>query len=146
MKCLWMLTPAEAQETLANESWPHFANDSQVGLPRLCQHPAERRQEEEVQEGSSHSTETLKGGEKSVMVKQAFYKRQKGRFRERCRNESSLRHRQQRKLKLMQKHLLGQKSKWDSSTLITTTCTVASLAQRISAVCQKRQLLPINRV
>lgn len=53
------LTPAEAQKPLANESWPHFANDCQVGLPRLSQHPAERCQEEEMQEGSSHSTEAL---------------------------------------------------------------------------------------
>lgn len=53
------LTPAEAQKPLANESWPHFANDRQVGLPRLSQHPAEGRQEEEMQEGSSHSTEAL---------------------------------------------------------------------------------------
>lgn len=60
MRCLCVLTPAEAQKTLANESWPHFADDGQVGLPRLCQHPAERCQEEEMQEGSSHSTEALK--------------------------------------------------------------------------------------
>lgn len=53
------LTPAEAQKPLANESWPHFANDRQVGLPRLSQHPAEGRQEEEMQKGSSHSTEAL---------------------------------------------------------------------------------------
>lgn len=57
---LWVLTPAEAQKTLANESRSHFANDGQVGLPRLCQHPAEGRQEEEMQEGGSHSTEALK--------------------------------------------------------------------------------------
>lgn len=56
---LWELTPAEAQETLANESRPHFADYSQVGLPCLSQHPAEGCQEEEMQEGSSHSAEAL---------------------------------------------------------------------------------------
>lgn len=60
-KCviLWELTPAEAQKALANEPWPHFSNDSKVRLPRLGQHPAEGRQEEEMQEGGSHSTEAL---------------------------------------------------------------------------------------
>lgn len=53
------LTPAEAQKSLAYESWPHLSNDSQVGLPRLCQHPAEGRQKEEMQEGSGHSAEAL---------------------------------------------------------------------------------------
>ena len=53
------LTPAEAQETLANEPRPHFADDGQVGLPRFCQHPAEGRQEEEMQERGGHSTEAL---------------------------------------------------------------------------------------
>lgn len=57
---LQWLTPAEAQKSLANESWPHLSNDSQVGLPRLRQHPAEGRQEEEMQEGSGHSAEALK--------------------------------------------------------------------------------------
>lgn len=64
-----VLTPAEAQETLANESGPHFANDGQVGLPRLSQHPAEGRQEEEMQEGGSHGTEALVGRERNERVK-----------------------------------------------------------------------------
>lgn len=55
------LTPAEAQEAFADEPWPHFADDGQVGLPRLRQYPAEGRQEEEMQEGSGHSTQALGG-------------------------------------------------------------------------------------
>lgn len=68
MNCLWMLTPAEAQKALANEPRPHFANDGQVGLPCFCQHPAEGRQEEEMQESSSHSTEALR--EKKIRGKE----------------------------------------------------------------------------
>lgn len=52
-------TPTQAQETLANEAGPHLANHSQVGLPSLCQYPAERGQKEEVQKGSSHSAQSL---------------------------------------------------------------------------------------
>lgn len=75
-----MLTPAEAQETLANQSWPHFANDGQVGLPRLCQYPAEGRQEEKMQEGSSHGTEALRmkwksGREKEIKQLETFNKK-----------------------------------------------------------------------
>lgn len=55
----WLLTPAEAEETLSYEPGPHLPNDSQVGLPRLRQYPAEGSQEEEMQEGSSHSAEAL---------------------------------------------------------------------------------------
>lgn len=58
------LTPAEAQETFADEPRPHFANDGQVGLPRLRQHPAEGCQKEEMQEGSGHSAEALRGEQK----------------------------------------------------------------------------------
>lgn len=52
-------TPAQAQETLANEARPHLANHGQVGLPRLRQYPAERSQKEEVQKGSGHSAQSL---------------------------------------------------------------------------------------
>lgn len=76
-----VLTPAEAQETLANQPRPHFANDGQVGLPRLCQHPAEGRQEEEMQEGSSHSTEALrmtwKSGRENEIKQLQMFKRLK---------------------------------------------------------------------
>lgn len=53
------LTPAEAQETFADEPRPHFPNDGQVGLPRLRQDPAEGCQEEEMQEGGGHSAQAL---------------------------------------------------------------------------------------
>lgn len=64
----WLLTPAEAEETLSYESGPHLPDDSQVGLPRLRQHPAEGRQEEEMQEGSGHSAQALqkKAGERGM--------------------------------------------------------------------------------
>lgn len=68
------LTPAEAQEAFADEPWPHFAEDGQVGLPCLCQHPAERCQEEEMQEGSGHSTQALERREdtgEETMIKPA---------------------------------------------------------------------------
>lgn len=52
-------TPAQAQETLANEAGPHLANHGQVGLPRFRQYPAERSQKEEVQKGSGHSAQSL---------------------------------------------------------------------------------------
>lgn len=52
-------TPAQAQETLADEAGPHLADHGQVGLPRLRQYPAERGQKEEVQKGSSHSAQPL---------------------------------------------------------------------------------------
>lgn len=93
--CVCGLTPAEAQKALANESWPHFANDRQVGLPRLSQHPAEGRQEEEMQEGSSHSTEALVN-EESYRERRAikthggvlFNKKKKKVFKK-CHDESS---------------------------------------------------------
>lgn len=52
-------TPAQAQETLANEAGPDLANHGQVGLPRFRQYPAERSQKEEVQKGSGHSAQSL---------------------------------------------------------------------------------------
>lgn len=100
---LWTLTPAEAQKTLADESWPHFANDGQVGLPRLCQHPAEGRQEEEMQEGSGHSAEALQREENAEMErdKTTGDDLQGGSF-VRCHNESSLRKMLQRIMKPLQ--------------------------------------------
>lgn len=53
-------TPTKAQEPLANEACPNLANHSKVRLPRLCQNPAERGQEEEMEKGSSHSAEPLR--------------------------------------------------------------------------------------
>lgn len=53
------LTPSQAEEPLADESGPHLARDSHVGLPRLCQDPAERGQEKEVQKGCCHRADTL---------------------------------------------------------------------------------------
>ena len=57
--CSCAPTPAEAQETLADQARPHLADDGEVRLPRLGQYPAERRQEEEMQEGRRHSAQTL---------------------------------------------------------------------------------------
>lgn len=53
------LTPSQAEETFADESGPHLARDSHVGLPRLRQDPAERGQEKEVQKGCCHRADTL---------------------------------------------------------------------------------------
>lgn len=47
-----LLTPAQAEKALADEPAPEAASDGHVGLPGLGEHPAERGQEEEVQEGS----------------------------------------------------------------------------------------------
>lgn len=56
-----MLTPAQAEEALANEAGAHPSNDSQVRLPSLSEHPAKGGEEEEVQEGGCHGAYTLQG-------------------------------------------------------------------------------------
>lgn len=70
-------TPAQAQETLANEARPHLANHGQVGLPGLRQYPTERSQKEEVQKGSGHSAQSLetKGGRRKKQGVRNYKKR-----------------------------------------------------------------------
>lgn len=46
-------TPAETQEALAYDAVPEASRHRHVGLPGLRQDPAERGQEEEVEEGSN---------------------------------------------------------------------------------------------
>lgn len=46
-------TPAETQEALAYDAVPEASRHRHVGLPGLRQNPAERGQEEEVEEGSN---------------------------------------------------------------------------------------------
>lgn len=63
------LTPAEAQEALADDAVAQTTSDSHVGLPSFRQHPAERGEEEEVQEGghqSAHHLSRRSREEKSV--------------------------------------------------------------------------------
>lgn len=54
-----LLTPAQAEKALADEPAPEAASDGHVGLPGLGEHPAERGQEEEVQEGSHQRAHNL---------------------------------------------------------------------------------------
>lgn len=61
-----VLTPAQAQEALADDAVAQTTSDSHVGLPSFCQHPAERGEEKEVQEGSDKSAHHLWKEEKSV--------------------------------------------------------------------------------
>lgn len=49
--CPAPLTPAQAEEAFADEAVPEAACHGHVGLPGLGEHPAEGRQEEEMQEG-----------------------------------------------------------------------------------------------
>lgn len=53
------LTPAQAQEALADDAVAQTTSDSHVGLPSFCQHPAERGEEKEVQESSYESAYDL---------------------------------------------------------------------------------------
>lgn len=53
------LTPAEAQEALADDAVAQTTSDSHVGLPSFRQHPAERGEEEEVQESGHQSAHHL---------------------------------------------------------------------------------------
>lgn len=55
------LTPAQAEETLADEAVPEAAGHGHVGLPGLGEHPAEGGQEEEVEESSHQSAHHLGG-------------------------------------------------------------------------------------
>lgn len=57
MNCL--LTPAQTQKALPDESSPNLSCHCHVGLPGLCEDPAERCQEEEVQKGSGHDANPL---------------------------------------------------------------------------------------
>lgn len=54
-----LLTPAQTQKALADESGPDLSCHCHVGLPGLCEDPAERCQKEEVQEGCRHGADTL---------------------------------------------------------------------------------------
>lgn len=56
-----VLTPAQAQEALADKAVPQAARHGHVGLPGLGQHPAEGRQEEKVQEGGHQRAHHLRG-------------------------------------------------------------------------------------
>ena len=60
------LTPAQTQEAFAYEAGSDLPGHRHVGLPRLGQDPAERRQEEEVEACRSHGAHALatrSGGE-----------------------------------------------------------------------------------
>lgn len=52
-------TPAQTQKTLADEPGPNLSRHRHVGLPGLCEDPAEWCQEEKVQKGCRHDTDTL---------------------------------------------------------------------------------------
>lgn len=54
------LTPAQAQETLPDYSVSKASHNSHVGLPCLCEHPAEGGQEEEVKKGSNQCADHLR--------------------------------------------------------------------------------------
>ncbi len=54
------LTPTQAQEALADNAVAQTTSDSHVGLPSFSQHPAERGEEKEVQEGSYESAHHLR--------------------------------------------------------------------------------------
>lgn len=54
------LTPAKAQEALADNAVAQTTSDSHVGLPSFCQHPAEGGEEKEVQEGGDQGAHDLK--------------------------------------------------------------------------------------
>lgn len=53
------LTPAQAQEALADDAVAQATSYGHVGLPSFCQHPAEGGEEKEVQESSDESTHHL---------------------------------------------------------------------------------------
>lgn len=71
-----VLTPAQTQKALADESGPNLSRYRHVGLPGLCEDPAERREEEEVQEGCCHDAHALLTEEKrsifSLNIKLSF--------------------------------------------------------------------------
>lgn len=54
-----ILTPSQTQKALADESGPNLSCYCHVGLPGLCEDPAERCEEEEVQEGCCHDAHAL---------------------------------------------------------------------------------------
>lgn len=83
-------TPAQAQETLANEAGPDLANHGQVGLPRFRQYPAERSQKEEVQKGSGHSAQSLETKEGRKKKKQREMKRGKRCARKKYRKQEEV--------------------------------------------------------
>ena len=56
-------TPAQAEEAFTDDAVAQTACHGHVGLPRFRQHPAERRQEEEVEESSDKSAHHLRGVE-----------------------------------------------------------------------------------
>lgn len=60
------LTPAQAQEAFADDAVTQTTGDSHVGLPSFCQHPAERREEEEMQQSCDESTHHLWEPEKET--------------------------------------------------------------------------------
>lgn len=64
------LTPTQAQETFADNAVAQTTSDSHVGLPSFCQHPAERREEEEVQQSSHESAHHLWGARRKVRWRQ----------------------------------------------------------------------------
>lgn len=53
------LTPSQAQEALADKARADAADDRQVGLPGLGEHPAEGGEEEKMKKCRSHSADTL---------------------------------------------------------------------------------------
>lgn len=55
----WRLTPAQTQKAFADEPGPNLSCHCHVGLPSLCEDPAERCQEEEVQKGCCHDADAL---------------------------------------------------------------------------------------
>lgn len=62
-----LLTPAEAQEALADDAVAQAASDGHVGLPGFRQHPAEGREEEEVQESGHQGAHHLRWEEQKKL-------------------------------------------------------------------------------
>lgn len=65
-------TPAQTQKTLADEPGPNLSRHRHVGLPGLCEDPAEWCQEEKVQKGCRHDTDTLWMQEKKKSLSHTF--------------------------------------------------------------------------
>lgn len=58
-------TPAQAQEALTDDAVAQTTSDSHIRLPRLCQNPAERGEEEEMEEGCHQGAHDLREGKQT---------------------------------------------------------------------------------
>lgn len=57
-------TPAQAQETLADDAVAQTTSHGHIRLPCLCQNPAERGQEKEMEEGCHQGAHDLRERER----------------------------------------------------------------------------------